>query len=229
MGMICRMNFVHQQWLLFSLPFVLNTVKVNIYIVLKPTKQTFHFLWKISIKFSRNTAVFSPPTHLSLADSFRCDVISDYLSNQQCKHVITWPSPKCFVTFWGGRDGWVCSRDLFETSWKAYEVLPSHRRGGAECFRVCFPHWRCYRNFEAHVSHTNVHAGCGTSWWAFLKRFWLRLFSPLCTYWACTGAYIVAYCRMSCERHPHLCLPDVTPLSASQFDYLQTSGPNPNP
>ena len=29
----------------------------------------------------------------------------------------------------------------------------------------------------------NVHTGCGRSWWAFLKQFWLRWFSLLCTYW----------------------------------------------
>ena len=35
--------------------------------------------------------------------------------------------------------------------------------------------WRCYRNLEPLVSHTNVHAGCGRSWRAFLKRFLVEM------------------------------------------------------
>ena len=48
---------------------------------------------------------------------------------------------------------------------------------------LSLPQWRCYRTFQPHVWHPNVHAGCGRTWRAFPKRFGLRWISPLCTYW----------------------------------------------
>ena len=70
--------------------------------------------------------------------------------------------------------GWICSRDLFETSWEGLHVVLTHcHRQREQNVFVCvsLPPWRCYRNFEPLVSHTNVHAGYTRSWRAFLKRF----------------------------------------------------------
>ena len=36
---------------------------------------------------------------------------------------------------------------------------------------LSLPQWRCYRNFELLVWHTNVHARWRRSWWAILERF----------------------------------------------------------
>ena len=82
--------------------------------------------------------------------------------------------------------GWICSRDLFETSWEGlHEVLPIFIAEESRMFTcvLSLPQWRCFRNFEPLMSHTNVHAGCGRSWRAFLERVWLRWFSVLWTYW----------------------------------------------
>ena len=73
--------------------------------------------------------------------------------------------------------GRICSRDLFETSWEGlHEVLPIVIAEESRMFTcvLSLPQWRCYRNFEPLVCHTNVHAGCGGSWGTFLERFWLR-------------------------------------------------------
>ena len=72
------------------------------------------------------------------------------------------------------------------TSWEGlHEVLPIVIATESRMFScvLSLPQWRCYHNFEPLISHTNVHAGCGRSWRTFLERFWLRWFSPLCTYW----------------------------------------------
>ena len=56
--------------------------------------------------------------------------------------------------------GWICSRDLFETSWEGiHEVLPIVTAEESRMFTcvLSLPQWRCYRNFEPLVSHTNVH------------------------------------------------------------------------
>ena len=102
--------------------------------------------------------------------------------------IITWPSPKAgqvlkcrrFFIFWGVEMviGWICSRDLFETSWEGlHEVLPIVIAEESRMFTcvLSLPQWRCYRNFEPPVSHTNVHAGCGRSWRAFLKWFLVEM------------------------------------------------------
>ena len=83
--------------------------------------------------------------------------------------------------------GWICSRDLSRHLGRAYlhEVLATviavESRMSTRVLSL--PQWRCYRDFEPLVSHTNVQLGCGRSWRSFLERFWLRWFSPLCTYW----------------------------------------------
>ena len=60
--------------------------------------------------------------------------------------------------------GWICSRDFLETSWKGlHGVLPiviAEESTMSTCV-LSLPQWRCYRNFEPLVSHTNVHTGCG--------------------------------------------------------------------
>ena len=56
---------------------------------------------------------------------------------------------------------------------------------------LSLPQWRCYRNFEPLVSHTNVHAGYGRSWRAFLKRF---LFETILTTMHTLRPSILAYC-----------------------------------
>ena len=62
--------------------------------------------------------------------------------------------------------GWICSCDLFETSWESlHEVLPIVI---AEESRMCMcvlslPQWCCYHNFESLVPHMNVCAGYGGS------------------------------------------------------------------
>ena len=122
--------------------------------------------------------------------------------------LITWPSLKAgqvlkckvfyfsFITsfffFLGGGGemvfGWICSGDLLRHLGKAYAKYCSFSSPmRAECFQVCFhcpSEWHCYHNFGPLVSHMNLHAGCRRSWWIFLEQFWLRWFSPLCTYWS---------------------------------------------
>ena len=74
--------------------------------------------------------------------------------------------------------GWICSRDLFETSWEGLrEVLPIVIAEESRMFTcvLSLPQCRCYRKFEPLASHTNVHAGCGRSWRAFLKRFLVEM------------------------------------------------------
>ena len=47
--------------------------------------------------------------------------------------------------------GWICSRDLFETSWEGlHEVLPIVIAEESRMFTcvLSLPQWRCYRNFE---------------------------------------------------------------------------------
>ena len=63
--------------------------------------------------------------------------------------------------------GWICSRDLLETSWEGlHDVLSIVIAEESRMFAcvLSLPQWRCFRNFERLVSHTNVHAGCGRSW-----------------------------------------------------------------
>ena len=88
---------------------------------------------------------------------------------------------------------------LLHTYWlgkRTRSTAHCHHRREQNVF-VCvlsLPQWRCYRNFEPLVSHTNVHAGRGGSWRAFLKRFFLRWSSVLCTYWGqvyCHNASLV--------------------------------------
>ena len=53
--------------------------------------------------------------------------------------------------------GWICSRDLSETSWEGlHEALAIVIAGDSRMFScvLSLPQWRCYRTF---VSHTNVH------------------------------------------------------------------------
>ena len=75
--------------------------------------------------------------------------------------------------------GWICSRGLSETSWELglQEVLPIVIAENSRMFTcvLSLPQWHCYRKFEPLVSHTNVHAGCGRSWRAFLKRFLVEM------------------------------------------------------
>ena len=62
--------------------------------------------------------------------------------------------------------GWIRSRDLLETSWEGlYEVLPIVIAKKSRMFTcvLSLPQWRCYRNCEPPVSHTNVQTGCGRS------------------------------------------------------------------
>ena len=46
--------------------------------------------------------------------------------------------------------GWICSRDLFETSWEGlYEVLPivvAEKSGMSTCVPLSSPQCRCYRH-----------------------------------------------------------------------------------
>ena len=74
--------------------------------------------------------------------------------------------------------GWICSRDLFETSWEGlHKVLPIVIAEESRMFTcvLSLPQWRFFRNFKPLVSHTNVHARCGRSWRAFLKRFLVEM------------------------------------------------------
>ena len=103
--------------------------------------------------------------------------------------LFTWPSPKAgqvlkcrrFFIFWGVEMviGSICSRDLFEASWEGlHEVLPIFVADEGRMFTcvLSLPQWRFFRNvFEPLVSHTNVHAGCGRSWQAFLERFLVEM------------------------------------------------------
>ena len=55
--------------------------------------------------------------------------------------------------------GWICSRDLFETSWEGLqEVLPIVIVEESRMFTyaLSLPQWRCFRNFEPLMSHTNI-------------------------------------------------------------------------
>ena len=141
---------------------------------------------------------------LFYSSSFLVQAVSLVIYKCGCVHIlyytfiiITWPSPKagqslkCSQLFiFGGVEmviGWICSRDLFETSWEGlHEALPiviAKERRMFTCV-LSLPQWRCYRNFELLVSHTNVHAKWRGSWRAFLKRnLWLRWFSLLCAHW----------------------------------------------
>ena len=111
--------------------------------------------------------------------------------------VITWPSPKavqvllntggflmCFFFFGGGGGGgeggsrWWSVGSVHVTFSRSIVIAEENRM--FTCL-LSLPQWRCYRDFESPVWHTNVHAACGRSWQAFLERFWLRWFSPLCT------------------------------------------------
>ena len=91
--------------------------------------------------------------------------------------------------FFGGVEmliGWMCSRDLFETSWEGlHKVLLIVIAEESRMFTcvLSLSQWRCCHNFEPLISHTNIHARCGRSWQTFLEWFWLRWFSLLCTYW----------------------------------------------
>ena len=74
--------------------------------------------------------------------------------------------------------GWICSRDLFETSWEGlHEVLPIVIAEESRMFTcvLSLPQCRCFHNFEPLESHTNVHAGCGRSWRAFLEWFLVEM------------------------------------------------------
>ena len=74
--------------------------------------------------------------------------------------------------------GWICSRDLFETSWEGLqEVLPiviAEER--MFTYALSLPQWCCFRNFEPLMSRTNIHAGCGRSWRALLEWFLVEMF-----------------------------------------------------
>ena len=62
--------------------------------------------------------------------------------------------------------GWICSCDLFETSWEGlHEVLPIVIVEESRMFTcvLSLPQWHCFHNFES-LSHTNILAGCGRSW-----------------------------------------------------------------
>ena len=93
-----------------------------------------------------------------------------------------------FFIILGGRDGnW-----LYLSMWPFRDILGRLTRSTAHCHHrreqnvfVCafIASVALCHNFEPLVSHMNVHAGCGRSWRTFLERFWLRWFSPLCTYW----------------------------------------------
>ena len=80
----------------------------------------------------------------------------------------------------GGRGepviGWICSRDFF------HKVLAIIIAEDSRMFFLWLLLLQCrrYRNFEPLVSYTNVHAGCGRPWRAFLEQFWLRWFTALC-------------------------------------------------
>ena len=102
--------------------------------------------------------------------------------------LITWPSPKAgqvlkcrrFFIFLGVEMviGWICSRDLFETSWEGlHEVLTIVIAEESRMFMcvLSLPQWSFFRNFEPLVSHMNVHAGCGRSWRAFLEQFLVEM------------------------------------------------------
>ena len=60
--------------------------------------------------------------------------------------------------------GWICSRDLFETSREGlHEVLAEVIAEESRMF-ICvlsLPQRRCHRNFEPLVSHANVHSDAG--------------------------------------------------------------------
>ena len=80
--------------------------------------------------------------------------------------------------------GWICSRDLFETSWEGlHEVLTIVIAEESRTFTcaLSLSHWRCYHNFEPLRMAYERTPGCGRSWRTFLKRFWLRWSSPLFT------------------------------------------------
>ena len=69
-----------------------------------------------------------------------------------------------FIFFFGGGGGgvkmvigWICSRDLFKTSWEGlHKVLPIVIAEESRIFLcvLSLPQWRCYRNFQPLVSHT---------------------------------------------------------------------------
>ena len=124
--------------------------------------------------------------YLSFIHSFT-DWLTHWLTDSltdSLTHSLTHSFIHLFINFFffggggwvGGRDGdWL---DLF--TWPFRDILGRLTRSIAHCHRrreqnhLCafiVPQWRCYRNFEPLVSHTNVHAGYGRSWRAFLKRF----------------------------------------------------------
>ena len=78
--------------------------------------------------------------------------------------------------FWGVEMmiGWICSRDLCETSWEGlHEVLLIVIAEESRMFTCAFVASVVFffsRNFEPLVSHMNVRAGCGRSWRAYLER-----------------------------------------------------------
>ena len=56
--------------------------------------------------------------------------------------------------------GWICSHDLFKTSWEGlHQLLPIVITEESIMFLcvLSLPQWRCYRNFEPLILHTNVH------------------------------------------------------------------------
>ena len=74
--------------------------------------------------------------------------------------------------------GWICSRDLCETSSEGlHEVLLIVIAEESRMFTCAFIASVAFfpRNFEPLVSHTNVHAGCGRSWRAYLERFLVEM------------------------------------------------------
>ena len=92
--------------------------------------------------------------------------------------LLLYPHQLFFFFFLGGGVkmviGWIYSRDLFETSWEGlHKVLPIIIVEESRMFTcvLSLPQWRCYRNFEPLLWHTDVHAGCWRSWHIFWSGF----------------------------------------------------------
>ena len=139
--------------------------------------------------------------------------LSSQLVTQCHSNIITWPSPKAGQVlkcrrFFGGVEmviGWICSRDLFETSWEAYtKYCPLSLPKRAECLRVSF---HCLSG----VVFVTLNRSCrirtftpdaGDHGELFWSGFWLRWFSLLCTHWGQIywhNASLVPFEFRSCE------------------------------